>query len=329
MKRYLILAIMFSTLAHMTVAGSLIYMPYQFYKVYKADHTEDSGGIIWGVMQDKAASTGGERYSSPYRSGVDGTPLAFHREIRKVFLGGRGKKSEVSFVNRSGFQPDQKSPESPETSSGGGQSIPGPDSDQFVYLPANQDVDGSSNRSLDVPAKQQNQGQNIFYLNQEIWQSGGDSGCNEISHCTGKIASGDHHRMDMIGSGYSDNGISKGALNGNILGRQWPGYGEGGNGINGFLEHIRREIERHKYYPASARENDIEGTVYINFYVKGNGKIDEIAIGKSSGFKILDESAIRTVKSIKQISILPSLGEGIEEVDITVPITYRLEEESK
>lgn len=96
--------------------------------------------------------------------------------------------------------------------------------------------------------------------------------------------------------------------------------------LKGFLEDVRREIERRKYYPAVARMNGIEGTVYISFHIGGDDKPGDISVDRSSGFKILDESAIRTLKSINQLSSVP---EEMRELNITVPIAYRLVEEGK
>ena len=104
------------------------------------------------------------------------------------------------------------------------------------------------------------------------------------------------------------------------------GRGGQGEGLKTFLETLRVEIERHKNYPPFARKNGIEGTAYLNFHIGDNGRPDGIIIEKSSGSKILDESAIRTLKGMEQFYPVP---EEIRELEITVPIAYRLVEDAE
>ncbi len=102
------------------------------------------------------------------------------------------------------------------------------------------------------------------------------------------------------------------------------GRGGQGAGLKTFLEALRAEIERHKNYPPFARKNGIEGTAYLNFHIGDNGRPDGIILEKSSGSKILDESAIRTLKDMERFYPVP---EEIRELEITVPIAYRLVED--
>jgi len=87
-------------------------------------------------------------------------------------------------------------------------------------------------------------------------------------------------------------------------------------------EYVRNEIERQKYYPDIARTKGIEGTVYINFYIGQDGTPGSISIAKSSGEKILDDAGIMTIRKIGKIS---NLHRELRELDIVVPITYKLE----
>ena len=104
------------------------------------------------------------------------------------------------------------------------------------------------------------------------------------------------------------------------------GRGSQGEGLKTFLEALRVEIERHKNYPPFARKNGIEGTAYLNFHIGDNGKPGGIILEKSSGSKMLDESAIRTLKSMERFYPVP---EEIRELEITVPIAYRLVEDTE
>ncbi len=89
------------------------------------------------------------------------------------------------------------------------------------------------------------------------------------------------------------------------------------------VEYIRKEIERHKYYPDIARLRGDEGTVYINFYIGQDGTPSSIYVARSSGSGILDDAGIKTVRMVGRIS---NLHKELRELDIVVPITYKLGE---
>src|SRR3989304_8240247 len=93
--------------------------------------------------------------------------------------------------------------------------------------------------------------------------------------------------------------------------------------INALAEYIRKEIERHKYYPDIARLRGDEGTVYINFYIGQDGIPSSIYVARSSGSGILDDAGIKTVRMVGKIS---NLHKELRELDIVVPITYKLVE---
>jgi TonB family protein len=79
---------------------------------------------------------------------------------------------------------------------------------------------------------------------------------------------------------------------------------------------IRQAIEKVKMYPFLARKRRIEGIVFISFTVNNKGYPQNIKIGKSSGYEILDSEAIKIVKNAAP---LPYVQGGI-----TVPISFRL-----
>lgn len=69
---------------------------------------------------------------------------------------------------------------------------------------------------------------------------------------------------------------------------------------------LLRLIERHKYYPLSARRNGIEGTCKVSFTVSSNGSIRGITLARSSGTTILDQAAIQTIQRIGQAPPFPA-----------------------
>ena len=134
-------------------------------------------------------------------------------------------------------------------------------------------------------------GKNVAASNEDLFSNNGDVSCTTSVQCGNRSAS--------------------------------TGHGGGDNYDTGSVsEYVRKEIERHKYYPAIARLKGVEGTVYINFYIGREGILGSIVIARSSGSKILDNAGINTIKKIGKVSSIP---EELRELDITVPITYRLE----
>ena len=76
-------------------------------------------------------------------------------------------------------------------------------------------------------------------------------------------------------------------------------------------------------YPRRARKRGYEGTVVLEVLVDRNGKVDDLRILASSGYGILDRSA---VKSVKTWSFKPAKkGSGTVDMWIQVPIRYNLE----
>lgn len=75
-------------------------------------------------------------------------------------------------------------------------------------------------------------------------------------------------------------------------------------------------------YPDSAKRRGEEGTVILYVNVDKNGYAALVSLSKSSGFKALDESAIKTVKRWK---FKPATFAGIPiSSTAEVPITFRL-----
>ena len=76
-------------------------------------------------------------------------------------------------------------------------------------------------------------------------------------------------------------------------------------------------------YPRRARKKGYEGTVLLEVLVNRNGKVDDLRILASSGYAILDSSA---VKSVKTWSFKPA-KKGKDTVDmwVQVPVRFKLE----
>jgi len=93
-------------------------------------------------------------------------------------------------------------------------------------------------------------------------------------------------------------------------GREGSGSGGGtGSGSPSVLNLIRKKIEQAKRYPALAKARKLEGIVRLEFKIDGNGQIQGLTLLQSSGFPILDEEGLATVR---RAAPLPSYPHAIQ-----------------
>jgi periplasmic protein TonB len=76
-------------------------------------------------------------------------------------------------------------------------------------------------------------------------------------------------------------------------------------------------------YPKRARQRGYEGTVLLEVMVNRNGKVADLRILASSGYSILDSSA---VNSVKTWSFIPAKkGDDTVDMWVKVPVRFKLE----
>jgi protein TonB len=86
-----------------------------------------------------------------------------------------------------------------------------------------------------------------------------------------------------------------------------------------YLQTIAAHLEKHKYYPRSARRRHIEGKVRVSFELLENGDIINLQI--SSGHPTLQKA---TRKSINNALPLPPIPEQLASLD-TIDIEYAMQ----
>jgi len=94
--------------------------------------------------------------------------------------------------------------------------------------------------------------------------------------------------------------------------------GRGGGGGRGgdWRGLLLQKIESAKRYPARARRLGIEGIAEVQFRIAGDGTVEGVTVVKSSGFPVLDQASVETIK--RAAPFPPIRG------TIRVPISYRL-----
>ena len=89
--------------------------------------------------------------------------------------------------------------------------------------------------------------------------------------------------------------------------------------IQTFLDQIEEAIRRHTHYPRIARRTHKEGVVELCFTLQPSGEVIHLHIMKSSGHKILDRAAKKTILQAAKEFPHPKKA-----VDLQIPIEYRL-----
>lgn len=94
-----------------------------------------------------------------------------------------------------------------------------------------------------------------------------------------------------------------------------PQFVDGQEGLVAF-------ISENMIYPQHAKDNNIEGTSYIEFIVKANGEITEVSV-KASSHPILDEEALRVVHKMPNWEPGVMDGQAVS-AQVTLPIKFKL-----
>jgi len=86
---------------------------------------------------------------------------------------------------------------------------------------------------------------------------------------------------------------------------------------------LRKWIGENTKYPPIARENDIQGKVFVRFCVTSGGAVDKVSIARGVD-PLLDQEAIRVVKTLPKWKPGKQRGKAVN-VWYTVPINFTLQ----
>ncbi len=154
---------------------------------------------------------------------------------------------------------------------------------------------------------------------------------NETFHKANETASSGSGTGKGDGSG-SGSGHGSGSGTGNGSGSGiGTGQGTSGNGTgasvgqlkNRYLreqfEYIKTLIDKNLVYPRKAKRMGWSGKVVVSFVIKEDGYVTGMKIIISSGYDLLDDNVIETIRKVQPFPKPPVRAE------IKIPITYRLE----
>ena len=108
-----------------------------------------------------------------------------------------------------------------------------------------------------------------------------------------------------------------------LVGQVYPShiYEKQNPALNSYLSLLMKEIGEAVIYPQPARQKNLQGRIELRLQVLNNGHLNQVIITKSSGYKVLDESAKDALKKASPYSQFPPHIK-LESLWVKVPIIY-------
>lgn len=94
---------------------------------------------------------------------------------------------------------------------------------------------------------------------------------------------------------------------------------------NQLLGELQTRLARYLTYPPLARERGWQGTVLLGLHVESNGRLGDVRLERSSGYAVLDRSALNSLNRLGYLSEAVAWLNG-RSVDMQLPVIYRLVE---
>ncbi len=92
--------------------------------------------------------------------------------------------------------------------------------------------------------------------------------------------------------------------------------------LNYLRQQLKQAIKARFTYPRIARRMGWEGLVGISLRIEDDGSLNRVQVAHSSGHKVLDENARKTIQSIGRIQVVSNLA--IQASDTEIEVLYRL-----
>ena len=88
--------------------------------------------------------------------------------------------------------------------------------------------------------------------------------------------------------------------------------------------HLETDLSRYFSYPPIARQRGWQGHVHVAFTVQADGQLTDARVTQSSGYHVLDVSAL---EALRRVGRLPQAREWLQGETLTMelPVIYRLE----
>jgi len=94
---------------------------------------------------------------------------------------------------------------------------------------------------------------------------------------------------------------------------------------NYLLGQLQNQLSRYLSYPLRARRRGWEGEVLLGLRLDGEGRLHDIHLLHSSGYALLDRSALKALSRIERLQ-LPASTPALQPTHLQLPVIYRLSE---
>ena len=94
---------------------------------------------------------------------------------------------------------------------------------------------------------------------------------------------------------------------------------------NYLLGEIQNQLSRYFRYPPAARRRGWEGEVIVAFNINEHGQLNNVRLAQSSGYSLLDRSAITAIAKLDNIALPNSMGR-LQAMELQLPVRYELRE---
>lgn len=94
---------------------------------------------------------------------------------------------------------------------------------------------------------------------------------------------------------------------------------------NYLLGELQNRLNRYLTYPTRARRRGWQGEVMVTFNINERGQLKNIRLAKSSGYSLLDHSAMTAIAKLDHIELPHSLGR-LQAMELQLPVRYELRE---
>lgn len=92
---------------------------------------------------------------------------------------------------------------------------------------------------------------------------------------------------------------------------------------NQLLGEMQTRLSHYLTYPPLARQRGWEGTVLLALRVESDGHLEKIRIVRSSGYAVLDHSALNSLTRLGRLTDVSAWLDG-RGIDLQLPVIYRL-----
>ncbi|MBL1275677.1 MAG: energy transducer TonB, partial [Ectothiorhodospiraceae bacterium] len=94
---------------------------------------------------------------------------------------------------------------------------------------------------------------------------------------------------------------------------------------NYLLGELQNRLSQYLTYPQRARRRGWQGDVIVELHINEKGQLGRVHLARSSGYSVLDRSALNAIRKLKAIDIPDNFG-PLQAVNLQLPVYFRLQE---